>query len=320
MELNLPIFDHLAESKRILIAGMGGGFDIFCGLPLYLTLKARGYEVHLANYSFSPIADFAERGHGLAITPTLLGVTPDIDGTFVYFPELYLSQWLKTTFNEDVTVWAFHKTGGKQLLQNYRVLTRRLGIDAIILVDGGVDSLMQGDELMVGTMLEDSVSLACVDALQEIPVRITACIAFGAELHMAYAHVMENIAALTRQNAFYGTCSLLPQMPVYQHYEAAVTYAQGQPYQDYSVINSSVISAVQGRYGDYHLTPKTKGSTLWISALMSMYWFFDTRAMAKVNRLCPFLLNAESMREMFTVAARILENIERRNGDGHMPI
>ena len=246
MELNLPIFEHLTDSKRILIAGMGGGFDIFCGLPLYLTLKQRGYEVHLANYSFSAIADFTANGHGVPATPTMMGVTADIDGTFIYFPELYLAQWLKNELDEDITVWAFHKTGGKQLLENYRVLTRRLGIDTIILVDGGVDSLMHGDEKQVGTMLEDSVSLACVDALQDVPTRITACIAFGAELHMAYAQVMENIALLTRHEAFHGTCSLLPQMPVYKQYEAAVAYAQAQPHQDYSVINSSVVSAVQG--------------------------------------------------------------------------
>lgn len=51
--LNLPILDHLADSHSILITGIGGGFDLFCGLPLYFHLRERGYEVHLANYSFS---------------------------------------------------------------------------------------------------------------------------------------------------------------------------------------------------------------------------------------------------------------------------
>jgi len=34
MKLNLPILDKLDGCERILIAGAGGGFDIFAGLPL----------------------------------------------------------------------------------------------------------------------------------------------------------------------------------------------------------------------------------------------------------------------------------------------
>ncbi|MCK6628246.1 MAG: hypothetical protein L6R45_24105 [Anaerolineae bacterium] len=33
MNLNLPIFDQVAHCQNLLIAGMGGGFDLFCGLP-----------------------------------------------------------------------------------------------------------------------------------------------------------------------------------------------------------------------------------------------------------------------------------------------
>lgn len=33
--LNLPILGQLADSHSILVAGIGGGFDLFCGLPLY---------------------------------------------------------------------------------------------------------------------------------------------------------------------------------------------------------------------------------------------------------------------------------------------
>jgi hypothetical protein len=53
MDLNLPILHLLQDKKNILIAGAGGGFDIFAGLPLYFTLRNMGKTVHLANYSFS---------------------------------------------------------------------------------------------------------------------------------------------------------------------------------------------------------------------------------------------------------------------------
>ena len=38
--LRLPFFDELELAENILIAGAGGGYDIFCGLPLYFGLRA----------------------------------------------------------------------------------------------------------------------------------------------------------------------------------------------------------------------------------------------------------------------------------------
>ncbi|MGC3961056.1 MAG: hypothetical protein QM813_24930 [Verrucomicrobiota bacterium] len=49
--MNIPFFNKLEGAKNILIAGTGGGFDIFCGLPLYFVLKQAGKTVHLANLS-----------------------------------------------------------------------------------------------------------------------------------------------------------------------------------------------------------------------------------------------------------------------------
>ena len=54
MRLNLPIFDQLESAKSILIAGAGGGFDVFAGLPIYFALRDMGKTVHLANFSFTP--------------------------------------------------------------------------------------------------------------------------------------------------------------------------------------------------------------------------------------------------------------------------
>jgi hypothetical protein len=72
MQLNLPIFDRLAACQNILIAGMGGGFDIFCGLPICFALQERGQRVHLANLTFA----ITESVQGPArLSPTLVGVS-----------------------------------------------------------------------------------------------------------------------------------------------------------------------------------------------------------------------------------------------------
>ena len=69
-------------------------------------------------------------------------------------------------------------------------------------------------------------------------------------------------------------------------------------YQDPSVINSSIISAVEGYFGNYHLTSKTEGSKLDINPLMSIYWFFDLVGLAEQHLLLEPLLETEHLREV----------------------
>src|SRR5258708_4833171 len=215
MKLNLPILDQLAGSKHILIAGMGGGFDIFCGLPIFWELEQLGCDVHLANLSFSDIAGLND---GEELTDTLVGVNADIEGLFDYFPEYYLAQWFDDERNEDMTIWCFEKTGARPLIKNYQVLVKHLGIDGIILIDGGVDSLMRGDEPEPGTLLEDCLSLLAVNELKQVPVRLTACLGLGIETEVGYPYVFENIADLIRMGGFRGTCSLIKDMPCYKQF------------------------------------------------------------------------------------------------------
>ena len=80
MQLNLPILEQVSGSQNILIAGMGGGFDIFCGLPLYFELQGLGYEIHLASFSFSDIVGLYE---GEQLSDTLVGVSTEIEGIFL---------------------------------------------------------------------------------------------------------------------------------------------------------------------------------------------------------------------------------------------
>jgi hypothetical protein len=44
---------------------------------------------------------------------------------------------------------------------------------------------------------------------------------------------------------------------------------------------ASTLSALEGHYGDYHRTARTRGSTLWINPLMALYWCFRLDAVAR---------------------------------------
>ena len=316
MDLNLPILNQLSNCKNLLIAGMGGGFDVFCGLPIYFELKKHGINAHLANFSFSDIenVDFGTR-----LTKTLVGITPQEVKLFPYFPEFHLVNWFKKKRNEDVTIWCFHKTGAAPLTENYRILGEHLSLDGILLVDGGVDSLVRGDEAELGTAIEDLTSLYAVHQLSGISTRLLACIGFGAEQNLTHAHIFENIASLTKAGGFLGSCSLTPQMETYQAYDEAVTFVQSNEFQDSSVINSSIVSAVRGNYGDYHLTEKTRRGQLWISPLMPLYWFFDFDCVIKQNMLLPEIGGTMLFRDALYKVIAKAERISRRPA-GKLPL
>ena len=161
--LELPFFKEVKKSQNILLAGAGGGFDIFSCLPLYFGLQAEGKKVHLANLSFSflppPGATKEAR-----LSPTLLKVTADTPSFTEYFPERFLAQWLREQGRE-TPIYCFERTGVKPLLASYQALVEHLGVDTIILVDGGTDSLMRGDEAGLGTPHEDISSIISVNTL-----------------------------------------------------------------------------------------------------------------------------------------------------------
>lgn len=121
---------RLLRYRTVLIAGAGGGFDVYGGLPLGLLLTAHGVRVHYANFSFvdHAVLEQCADASGIGI------VGPDTPGPSGYFPERSLARWLGGR-GRDPTVYAFPSTGVIPLRHRYRHLVQRLGVEAIVLVD-----------------------------------------------------------------------------------------------------------------------------------------------------------------------------------------
>ncbi len=61
------LFTRLACAKTVIVAGAGGGFDIFAGLPIAMALKAAGKQVQLiegANYNHFDMCDSLANPYG----------------------------------------------------------------------------------------------------------------------------------------------------------------------------------------------------------------------------------------------------------------
>lgn len=268
--IQIPFWTTLDGAGSILIAGMGGGFDVYSGIPFYFALRAAGKDVHLANLSFTELKP--HRGEHLS--PTLAKVDscfPELPHTN-YFPEKRLSQWL-LKHNLDVPVYTFYRSGVRPLRESYERLVCDLNIDTILLVDGGTDGLMRGDEQSLGTPADDSASLAAIEGL-DVPRKLLTCFGFGMDAHsgVSHAHFLEAIADITRDGGYLGAFSLTPDMPVAQRFSEAVKFACTHTTGKESIFCTCVAAAIEGHFGNHHPTGRTEGSELFINPLMPVYW------------------------------------------------
>ncbi|MER7276306.1 DUF1152 domain-containing protein [Dactylosporangium sp. NPDC000244] len=272
-----PFFDKLAGAQRVLVAGAGGGFDVYAGLPLALTLMDQGKTVHLANLS---IVNLYTLDREVWVEPGIARITAATLGDDRYFPEGTLARWLARHGLPD-TVYALPRTGVRPLRAAYRRLAKRLDLDAIVLVDGGTDILMRGDEAALGTPVEDATSLAAVNGTP-VPTRLVACIGFGVDAYHGVNHVqvLENIAALERAGGYLGAFSVPSQCREATLYRDAVAHAAANTPGRSSLVNGQIAAALAGESGDLPLDRPSRETPLFVNPLMAMYFTFDLHTLA----------------------------------------
>ncbi len=303
--MKLPFFNELDGAKNILIAGAGGGFDVFCGLPLYFSLKRAGKTVHLANLSSGALG-FCDAENP---APALWRITSRTSAT-KYFPEMHLASWLTERFGE-TPVFAIEPTGARRVTAAYEWLANTLKPDAIILVDGGTDSLMRGDEAGLATPEGDAVSLLAAHQLVGIEKKFLVCLGFGVDAHhgVCHAHFLENVAALSRDDAYLGAWSLFHDSEDFRLYREACEFTFARLPQQPSIVNTSIIAAVAGGFGDIHTTRRTEGSTLFINPLMGLYWSFQLEDVVRRNLYLDYIRNTDTAGEVALVIERFRDSL-----------
>lgn len=268
----LPLFQELESSENILIAGCGGGFDIYSGIPLMLALLEKGKNITLTNFSFTWLDDTTAK----MVMPYCYKINAkdkDQSGRN-YFPEKHLCTWLKRQ-GMDIDVYAFERNSVIPLREAYNYLIDEHSIDTIVVVDGGTDCLMFGDEELLGTPQEDISSLAAVYQ-SKVANKYLVSVGFGIDHFHGVSHFrfFENIATLSKDGAYLGVFQLTDTMKEAALYADLVAFSNEQMPDKKSIVSNSIISALQNHYGNYHATNRTEGSELWINPLMTIHWCF----------------------------------------------
>jgi hypothetical protein len=296
--LEPPLLTLLARHDRILIAGAGGGFDVYAGLPLAIALRRAGKHVFLANLTFTYLGETDAN----YLAPHVAVVTAATKGADRYFPERSLAEWL-ADHEQPSTIYTFEKVGVGPLRAAYARLVEELAIQAIVLVDGGTDILMRGDEEGLGTPEEDMTSLAAVAKLKVVDSFVVS-IGFGVDAFhgVSHAHVLENIAAIERDGGYLGAFAVTSAMPEGRAYLSAVSHAHGRTPGRSSIVNGSISAAIEGKFGNVRFSDRTAESELFINPLMAIYFAFELSAVARQSLYLDLLEDTESI---FEIGARI---------------
>ena len=307
--MTIKIAQELSTSKNILLSGAGGGFDVFCAIPLYFYLREQGKNIILTNLSFTHLEDTsAERVERVGFKVDHMTTGPS------YFPESLLCKWLYSIGIEE-TIVAYEKNGAVPVRKVLQHLVNQHDIDTAVLIDGGTDSLMFGNESELGTPIEDMCSIAAFSLLK-IGKKLLYNIGFGVDDFHGVSHYdyLENVSHLIQNNGFLDCYPLHIQSKEGQFYQSAVQYANQFFSQYKSIVNNSVLSAMQGHFGDYHATDRTTNSQLFINPIMSFAWWFE---LSKVVQKIKYMSAIQHSRNLSDLVKGIYNyrdstNIKRR--------
>lgn len=202
----------------MLGAGCGGGFDFCHSGLLYPFLKSLNKTIVILSYSFGVTSSLdGEPVYSDATTKAVAKlVTAATRGAPNYQPEVGYCAFLDAEYARDAphSMYACYAREWPvpRLAQLYAFIAQRHAVDALLLIDGGTDSLMKGDEDGLGDPLEDACSLGAAALLAGVGTKLLVSVGFGADRFNGVSDEdsLAAVAELTRLGAFLGSHSVEP--------------------------------------------------------------------------------------------------------------
>jgi hypothetical protein len=312
--------------KTVLLAGCGGGFDFVHSLTLYPELRRLGKSVVVGSYSFGNPDNiggnaetvFAEAG--AVVKRVTCQSVPDP----YYGPEVHVCTFLDGMYPSSAPhfVYAYNARAFTvpRLQRFYRQVLGSHAIDAVILVDGGSDSLMAGDEEGLGDPIEDAVSVAAVAAIDDLQAKVLISIGLGADRfnHVSDAASLRAIAELTRMGGFLGAIALGPASPGAVFYRECLDHIYGaQSFR--SVMAGTIAAAIDGAFGRDALPPllpdRVAAGDLYVWPLMAMLWAFDVDVVARRSLIAAWIRECATVQECHAALASGRQSLGARLRD-----
>ncbi len=293
--------------KTVMLCGCGGGFDFVHSLTLYPELRRMGKSVVIGSYSFGDPDEISNATDVFYESGALVRrVTAASIPEGYYGPEVHVCSYLDLRYPSSAPhfVYAYYARAFTVplLTRFYRQLVEAHAVDAVVLVDGGSDSIMAGDEEGLGDPIEDAVSVTTVASLEELKARVLITVGLGTDRfnHVSDAASLRAIAELTRMGGFLGSLSLEPQAPGSCFYRECLEHIyQRQGFR--SVLAGTIASAVDGWFGRDEVPPvlqeRVQPGQLFLWPLMAMLWGFDVGTVARRSFIATWIRECRSVPE-----------------------
>jgi hypothetical protein len=289
----------------VLLCGCGGGFDFVHSLMLYPELRRVGKSVVIGSYSFGDPkritgdAEVVFDEAGAIAKRVTAASTPDP----YYGPEVHACSYLDTIEPAYAphSVYAYYARAFSVplLTRLYSRLVAVHAVDAVVLVDGGSDSLMVGDENGLGDPIEDAVSVTTVAGLAGLKVRVLISVGLGADRFndVSDASSLRAVAELTRAGGFLGAVAVETASAGFALYRGCLEHIyQRQGFR--SVLSGSIVSAAEGWFGSATVPPivgrRVEPGQLFLWPLMAVLWGFDVEAVARRSLIARWIVDCPS--------------------------
>lgn len=294
------------EIRTVMLCGCGGGFDFVHAMTLYPELARLGKRVVLGSYSFGDPgriggpADVVFSRGGVVARRVSAASAPDPD----YGPEVHVASYLDARYPGGAPheVYAYYARDFTvpMLRDLYEELARAHDVDAVVLFDGGSDSLMAGDEEGLGDPIEDCVSLTAVASMTSLRARILVCVGMGCDRfnHVSDAASLRAIAELTAAGAFLGAVALEPQGEAFGFYRACLDHIESRQ-RFRSVLSGSIVASCEGAFGrdevPARLRSRVSPGELFLWPLMGVLWAFDVEGVVARSKLSGWIRGQETV-------------------------
>ena len=204
------------------------------------------------------------------------------------------------------------------LFDVYKMIIEKHDIDTLLLIDGGTDSLMRGDESGLGDPIEDATSVCAAARLRTLRHKFLISIGFvssfsfplfsfqsialkrfGADRFNGVSDgaSLRAVAELTKMGGFRGSFSIELEDPGRLFYEELLDHIyQAQSFR--SVLSSLILASSKGDYGV--IVPALSGGRVqegdgaYVWPLMTMLFCFDVDVVFERSLICKWINAAES--------------------------
>ncbi len=280
--------------ERALVLGIGGGGDVIGGIPTAGFLRFLGCDVLLGGITWE--RKVADPKPGPRRIEELEGVERINEFCAIAKPGARIKGGCILTegavaeiLGEDVFLLDING-GAVNTLRALEDASEKLGVDLVVGIDVGGDSLARGNEKGVSSPLADSIMLA---VLSRIPGAIVGMIGYGSDGELTLEEIHTSIAEIIKSGGYIGARGASPE-----ELELMEKCAEATP----TEASKLVVEAGKGKCGRVKIRQDSREVHLTPCSLVTFY--FRAREVFKVSKTARLVENTSSLRE----ADRILRS------------